>query len=105
MDLLKKNPAVLLAVIGGLATAALTAWQTATATGNTGLALALGFAGLFIPSATGVLARAKVVPVERVEQALRRLHEASQAGHGSLTALEELEALTRAEINRDTFTR
>jgi hypothetical protein len=97
MDL-SKQPALLLSVIAGIATAATTALAVATATGNVTVASVVAALGVFIPAATGVLIRNQVVPVARVEQALDVVNRADTTAEAGLAAARELERLTRAEV-------
>lgn len=99
MDL-KKQPALWLSVIAGIATAVSSAGAVATATGNVTVASVVAALGVAIPSVAGILIRAGVVPVARVEEALGRINDATSTADASVKAVRELEALTRAEIAR-----
>lgn len=99
-DLVKQRPAVLFTVAAGLVTAAVQGWQYAQATGSTGVAFGLAVAAVAIPAVAGVLIQARVVPLARVNEALDRTNDAISGGENLIVAARELQALTRAAVNR-----
>lgn len=74
--MLKRYPALSLAVISGFVTAALAAWQSANATGTTNWWL---FLLTLIPAAAGAATHSSVVPVDTVRRIITEARSAASA--------------------------